>query len=403
MLDENQLCESLYHGCEIEFLPVDQVVKSEYDIWVDVFDLPPISTDPDIVPFFFMPEKYKNMDIEKGPLTVHELNEIISGLTNDSDMSFNAIQERAIVALMIAFGRNPSNYVFLHNSDYVEFDGSGNLISMLKIPRIKKRLSNPRDDFVQEYLIPKFSKFVKDLINANKLAFRTDCIDDIPLFVDFTRFDLNYLDLYYCDRQYIRKLLNKFIYRVNVISPETNVRLKISPRRIRYTFGTNMALQGISKSGLAFLLDHSDTQHVHVYYNTRDNIIKHLDAASAKKLSSYYSYFKGVVINSDEFTNSESLYFLDKSVNSNNLIELGKCGASTLCSLDPPYSCYLCPKYRPFSDVTIHESVLSFIIDRRSKFLTNEKQSRLALQVEDIIFAVANVINLCNAMVKDVG
>ena len=65
MLDENQLCESLYHGCDIEYLPANSDVIEEYDIWVDVFDLPKISSDPDINSDFFMPQKYKDMDISK--------------------------------------------------------------------------------------------------------------------------------------------------------------------------------------------------------------------------------------------------------------------------------------------------------------------------------------------------
>src|SRR5260221_8539116 len=50
--------------------------------------------------------------------------------------------------------------------------------------------------------------------------------------------------------------------------------------------------------------DHTDTQHVQVYFEVAGNIVEHLDKASAKGFAKYLNYFKGNIIdNSTEAVN----------------------------------------------------------------------------------------------------
>ena len=89
----------------------------------------------------------------------------------------------------------------------------------------------------------------------------------------------------------ITALLKGFVARHNIISPVTNSLLQINTRRLRYTLAVGLAAEGISKKELARILDHTDTQHVLVYFEMAGNIVEHLDKAAAKGLSRYLQFF----------------------------------------------------------------------------------------------------------------
>src|SRR5690606_20245464 len=115
----------------------------------------------------------------------------------------------------------------------------------------------------------------------------------------------------------ISNLTKSFVLRHSIISPLTGSPLKVSTRRFRYTLASGLASEGISMMELARILDHTDTQHVNVYYDTRSNIIAHLDKASASHFSKYVSLFKGKVVSNDrEAINGEldekHLLFVDE-------------------------------------------------------------------------------------------
>src|ERR1700693_2988323 len=84
-------------------------------------------------------------------------------------------------------------------------------------------------------------------------------------------------DAYNMTSAHICELVQDFVKRHNIISPLTGTLLHITVRRLRYTLASNLASEGISRSELARILDHSDTQHVHVYFEIAGNIVTHLD------------------------------------------------------------------------------------------------------------------------------
>jgi hypothetical protein len=71
-------------------------------------------------------------------------------------------------------------------------------------------------------------------------------------------------------------------------------------------------------------------------------------------------------------------------------VEIGACGQERLCALDPPFSCYLCPKFQPYAEAD-HQAVLNELLasreDRQTKY-----GSRLSIQLDDVIYAVAQVV-----------
>ena len=74
--------------------------------------------------------------------------------------------------------------------------------------------------------------------------------------------------------------------------------------------------------------------------------------------------------------------------------DIGVCGESTICHLDPPFSCYLCPKFQPYIHAD-HEYVLESLLNSRNERLEKYENARLGIQLDEVIFAVAQVAEAC--------
>ncbi|MCO4322460.1 tyrosine-type recombinase/integrase [Aliidiomarina quisquiliarum] len=356
-------------------------------------------------------EAVRMEDPESGPLHKSlELPLLINTLKSDEGKSFECLQQKVVVALSIAFGRNPANLTFLRESDLFRLTSNHeDPCYIIRMPRIKKRFVNPRDDLLDEYLDPYFGSMVEQLIelnqalplsvgekafikpeerpllinkNGNKAAVLSGDIDNA---FNFTSRDIS-------------RLLNAFVRRHNIISPVTGALLRITPRRLRYTLATGLAAEGISKRELARILDHTDTQHVQVYFEMAGRIVEHLDKATTKAFSNYLNFFKGKVVDSDmEAVNGDRddkhLIFVDEQ-NPTVHADIGVCGESSVCHLDPPYSCYLCPKFQPYRHAD-HEQVLDCLLASRKERLEKYENSRLGIQLDEVISAVAQVVKIC--------
>lgn len=356
-------------------------------------------------------EAVRMEDVNSGPLHRSlELPLLIKAMRMDKSSEFTHLQERAILALSIAFGRNPANLTYLKEKDLVNLTpDSDEPTWVINMPRIKKRLLNPRDDMLQEYLDPEFARYLLELIDANKAVQTIVNVDgkdlqlDRPLFINrvgnksaiISKLVSSYFNM---TSEGITDSLKRFVKRHKIISPLTNQMLNINVRRLRYTLGTGLAAEGISKKELARILDHTDTQHVLVYFELAGSIVEHLDKATAKGFAQYLKLFRGRIIDSDlESVNLDSndkhLLFIDES-NPTELTNIGLCGQESICHFDPPFSCYLCEKFQPYSFAD-HEHVLDCLLQGRKARLEKYESSRLSIQLDDVIFAVAQVVEEC--------
>ena len=363
-------------------------------------------------------EAVRMEDPDKGPLHRSlEFPLLVDALKRDQSTEFLHLQQKAVVALCIAFGRNPANLTFLRESDLEDLtpDGSERCYA-LWIPRIKKRQLNPRDDRQMEYLDPVFASCLLQLIHANK---KVDASIDIagktipnprPLFVKVGGNQAAILsndmkNVYNMTSFDITKLLRQFVERHEIISPLTGELLQLNVRRLRYTLATGLVAEGISRSELARILDHTDTQHVQVYFELAGGIVEHLDKAAAKGFSKYLDFFRGKIIETaDEAVNGEldnkHLSFIDEE-NPTDQTEIGVCGESKICHLDPPFSCYLCPKFQPYRHAD-HEHVLDCLLRSRAERIEKYTNSRLGVQLDDVIAAVAQVAKICEVRSENV-
>lgn len=356
-------------------------------------------------------EAVRNADPEKGPLDrTLELPLISEALSKGHGENLQRAQENAAVALFLAFGRNPLSYAYLRECDFNNIaDANEDPCFVVEVPRIKKRQRSPRDDLKTEYMDERLALHVAELIRINSNLVLKCTVWDFalpenrPIFISST---LNlvaikskdYENLHNFESSKFNQLLRSFVKRHNIRSPKTQKPLIISCRRLRYTLATSLVIDGISRRELAIILDHSDTQHVDVYFDAAESIVTALDRATAVEFSKYLNLFKGKVISGDdEAINGDRpekhlMFVDDESVVDS--IDIGVCGKSVICHLDPPFSCYLCPKFQPYK-FSNHSSVLDILLKNREDRLEKYETSRLGVQLDDVIFAVAQVVSLC--------
>ena len=350
-------------------------------------------------------EAVRNEEVDSGPLhRTLELQQLINAMKLQTDRSLKQLQERAALALFIAHGRNPANLSRLLEEDLVDLTPESKSPTwVLRYPRIKKRQKDPRSDMRQVPIPTEYAGYLLDLIEKNKTI---DCTVNAvaglapqkkPLFINRNinkaALRVGQYDKVFCYPTYgITGLLRSFVRRHEIYSPLTKRPLIISARRLRYTLATNLVIDGVSRRQLAYILDHSDTQNVEVYFELAGEIVRHLD----KALDGYYTelsnFFKGrIVRDGDEIINSGDPGKLIPVVQVN--ADIGVCGQNSLCDLAPPYSCYKCPKFQAFFSAD-HQSVYDHLMKRRGA-TASMGDKKMVEQLYEIICAVKEVIEKC--------
>ena len=352
-------------------------------------------------------EAVRSQDPEEGPLHPHlELSLITHALRIDTGEEFEHYQQRAAVALSQAYGRNCANYIALREEDIYDLvDDAENPEWVIKLPRIKKGFRSARDDFIVEAMEDETCHHLQALIQQNQsFDSRIEVNETLipcarPL---LRRFEPNHLRVQTGDYEsafhiytaHFGKLLRDFAKRMQLVSPITQQPMILSARRFRYTVGTVYAAMGVPRPELARRLDHSDLQNVQVYYDILDVLTFALDKAAVLEYSRYVSLFcGGATIPTNTAIANAELIVTDLHSQPGDVATLGGCGLDDLCHKFPPYSCYLCPKFRPYhSDV--HEQLLEALLRTH-----NERPDSQSLGVHraDVILAVAEVVKICQA------
>jgi len=350
-----------------------------------------------------IPARYSRLAVELddedcGPLSDTELMALRRALKEDRSPDRQHVMERAAVALSLAYGRNPANYCLLREADFKNsLDGlevPPNWV--LSIPRIKKRGRAPRQDFIDERVGDELARVLRELLEVNCSV---DCGEHPrALFLRHTpdawkqNTGVGEYVHHLTSKQFLA-LIRGFGTRMRVFSPRTMAPLHLSSRRLRYTFATTMVELGVSRRVLAAMLDHSDTQSVHVYYALKGRrLTAMLDRAAAVRLGPLLKLFRGQPALEDSVGSvplHKRVHFLG-DMHAVPDVEIGACGKSQRCDLDPPFSCYVCPKFRPYVEAD-HEAVLAELL--RSREERRERYGeRVAIQMDEVIYAVGEVV-----------
>ncbi len=257
-----------------------------------------------------------------------------------------------------------------------------------------------RQQFVQERVSNDLLPLIHDLLVANgsidcegypRPLFMRDSVDEWRVGTGVEEY------AYHMTGKEFLRLIRGFATRMAIQSPRTGRQLRLSSRRLRYTFATTMVELGASKTMLATMLDHSDTQHVRVYYALKGaRLTRILDRAAALRLGPLMKLFKGMPIGVDskaarDVCQEKRVRFVG-DVDAVEPVEIGACGQSPRCLLDPPFSCYVCPKFQPYLEAD-HQAVLDALLKGRDE-RRGRLGMRLSVQMDEVIYAVAEVVQL---------
>lgn len=345
----------------------------------------------------------RTSDPTGGPLNDAELILLRRALMSDASKEPLHIQQRAAIWLALVFGRNPSNFVLLRQSDFCKLDEDLDDEWLLRIPRIKKR-SLPRTMFKNEYMDKSLAKVIESLIVDGPSSPEKEPAERPLLARQAPREHMIGTPMepwaWHLNASEFTQLIQSAVERYGLVSPRTGAPLYVTTRRLRYTFATNRVREGISARDLADALDHSDLQHVQVYFDARSTVVERLDRAAALEIAPKLHLFQGRAVKDADSSTlgkdpAKRIRIVPDLIDPNHHVrDLGACGKAEFCNLFPPYSCYPCDKFEPFLDsLDVHEMVFDFLVERRERLRSDPlESSRIAVQLDEVIYACAEVI-----------
>jgi integrase len=347
-------------------------------------------------------EAVQSADPEEGPLIDLEIVALNNALRASKLTDSLPLAERALLWLCIALGSNAGPLALLREEDLqrVAVEGVEDVIYQLRIPRHKKGNATPRAQFKTRKLNAEIGVIVEALIAQNRVLAPADegCArplfrrkvprSDIPASGPLAEYR------YHCLAIEITRLVREAVNKLGVVSPRTGELLKVSVRRLRYTFATRLVREGASQRVVAEALDHTDLQNVRVYFDLKSDIIERLDAAMALELGPLSQAFLGHIVRSEEDAvrgdrKSGRIYHADQT--SRSLEALGTCGSFSFCGLTAPLACYTCVKFQPWMDAP-HDKALAGLLAERQRRLDEGRDARMVTLLDNTILAVADVI-----------
>ncbi|PCD86118.1 site-specific integrase [Vibrio mediterranei] len=229
---------------------------------------------------------------------------------------------------------------------------------------------------------------------------------ELPLFVDVDTIEeiqsisseaiLDYLksELPHIKTSNLTNKLNGAVKKLKIISERTGEPLKSTSYRFRYTLGTRAAREGAGTLTIANLLDHSDTQNVHVYVaNSPEHAIQ-ISQIMNQPLARYASAFAGKLVEDEDEANVENAGAARIPCREKDC-DVGSCGSNSFCQDYAPIACYLCPKFRPWAHAP-HHLILEWLVEERERLKVDTNGDMQIVSINDrAILAVCQVIQLC--------
>jgi len=300
-------------------------------------------------------EAVRSADPSQGVLAPDELKVLIGAIRDDRPKTHRELIEHVAVALGLAIGRNSENYTLLLEEHVVQLTHEGVTRYYLRVPRIKKR-TNPYRVLKTVPIEPRLGQRLLELVAMNQSL---DIDTAAPLSASSVVLTAKFRPLLqtgqttimpassatwhkFLTPSQISVLMKSFVKRKHLVSGATGQLITLSPRRLRYTFASNLAAMGLSSRELASLLDHSDTQSVRVYTELSGIISDRLEKAAAGRIELVMAMLTGQTKPSD----------LDTYLTPASTIK-GQNPASNV----GPRPCASCPAFQPYSHIKQSQTV----------------------------------------------
>ncbi len=311
----------------------------------------------------------------------------------------------AICLLSLSIAPRPSQIALLKVRDLtVTRRQDGSKVYILAVPRVKQRREGPRSDLRVRELIPEVGAILeRQAHHVREVAIAAGIgePDDAPMFPSPVGRGFSAAALAsvreHSTRDGIRDRLKHTIRLLKVRSERTGELIKATAHRCRRTLGTRAAEEGHGPLIIADLLDHTDTQNVMVYIETRPEVLRRLDRAFASALAPLAQRFAGVIRERDSDESENGIRDVCGVVADRGQPEaIGGCTRRSHCALTKPIACYTCRLFRPWLDGP-HEALLESLLRRRER-VASKGSLRVAAANDQAILAVAEVVEKCHEM-----
>jgi integrase len=343
-------------------------------------------------------------DPEEGPLSDLEVVALLNALRAAGTAEAMPLNERAVAWLFVALGSNPKQIALLREEDLERLcsEADDDVGYLLRVPRIKKGFSD-RAEFKSRKLTREIGDMLVALIAENALLReRAGVADDEFGKALFRRVapqesikngPMREWALHMSAQQ-IALLLARAVERLRITSPRTGSLLKVTPRRLRYTFATRLVREGASQRAVAEALDHTDFQNVRVYFDIKSDIVEKLDRAMAMALGPLSQAFLGHLVRAERDAvrgDRPTSRIYRASISERALNPVGTCSSFSFCGLIAPTACYTCVKFQPWMDAP-HDKVLEDLLADRLRRQAEGLDERMVGVHDQTILAVADVI-----------
>lgn len=327
-----------------------------------------------------------------GPFSEGEYTALYSAVNTAYGQGVLALWTLVLFRLLLACGGRISQYASLKVKDF------SISTHVLKLPQAKTGEIHTRVTFLEFDISPQTSRLIKDYMSELR---RQGFGEDAPLFPESLVSTLTRRkarkpdDLFFghCTPSGLSQRFNNCLSDIAPPTPRLDFApIPVTPRRFRYTFGTRLAEEGVSKIVIANRLGHADLQHVDVYVAASPKITENIDLAMGRSLTPLARAFKGQLVEDETKTTHKGALgsrIIDFRVST---APVGSCaGKGQGCAFNKPVACYSCFRFEPWLDAP-HENVLARLKAEREKWASDE---RIAAINDESIRAAEEVVALC--------
>lgn len=346
----------------------------------------------------------RTMDPDSGPLTDLEYEAVISAMRKGFATGAFSLAEYTLLVLALTLAARPLQLAMIKTKDFSETkrqDGSS--IFILQVTRLKQGKGiRPRTLFRPRELAAGVGELVSAQCESSKAWATGQGIDpeEAPLFpsTGAAHRSVELADLglegHFSGKNLSEKL-TRLLSKFDVQSPRTGRAINLFPTRLRRTFGTRAAAEGLSASIIADLMDHSWVDSSLIYIETRPEMMERIDKALALKIAPLAQAFAGTLVRREDSSTGRIIHFATEE----SLERVGGCGKFSFCGLAAPLACYTCSYFHPWLDAP-HEVLLDQLLAEREelKQITDLRHA----SVNDLtLLAVADVVARCRSAIGE--
>lgn len=344
-------------------------------------------------------------DPNKGPLDDHEYWLLRQAVKEGK----GRLLDRVCIMLLLELGARPAQLIMLEEEDFQTLrDPNGESFYSLSVPRAKQRIVGAQEK-KRRRISSALGQAIEQLIEENHRAFGERgpqmpilCSNQKPKLLTEPMKERYGLHL---RSRYFLKIVRDFPPRAQLTSPRTGALLDLTPLRLRYTFGTRLAEQGTPARVIAEMLDHSTLSSVSFYIKSTSNFVDCLNAALGGNdlYTTVIARFLGKLTTRAGREEARRI-IPGLTPTRKSLGGIGVCGLDSLCSLYPPLSCYVCPKFHAWIDGP-HEEMLRELEAYVQQLAARSGNSsdRIPHQLQDVIASLRSLLATLHAGQRRMG